>query len=519
MSGSYVPQELGAEFGKIPPSFLPLGNKRLFQHQIALSGNSCPIFITLPDDYHINHDDKVWLDDNHANILRIDSQLSLGQALVTAWNLIEEKKDKTVKLLFGDTLLNTMPAEYDIVAVGQSHESYQWSQFNADGIYDNDSSHYENVICGYFTFSNFHRFIKYVLINKFSFTSALNSYKDDIGLTPIGVTDWLDFGHTNTYYQSKVKYTTQRAFNDLSITEHSVQKSSSNNNKIHAEANWFKTIPEELRLYTPQYLGMTPPPKLSYKLEYLYNTALNEIFVFSELPTAQLIHIIKRCLNFIDNCRVFTTPKNNTNKTMENLLTIKTEQRVNEYVATQNFNINAKWKYNAHEAVSIRDILEHINCYLPQELELRTVMHGDLCFSNVLYDFRTSRVKVIDPRGITHHNELTIYGDYRYDLAKLSHSILGLYDWIIAGYHKTDIDTDNHLIQQSITLSKRIADVQPIFNSMIENKYQLSLLSLYAMQIHLFFSMLPLHNDDINRQNGLFANAFRLYQELKRIEA
>jgi len=34
--------------------------------------------------------------------------------------------------------------------------------------------------------------------------------------------------------------------------------------------------------------------------------------------------------------------------------------------------------------------------------------------------------------------------------------------------------------------------------------------------IHLFLSMLPLHNDDRNRQYALLANAFRLYNELQR---
>lgn len=37
MSGAYVGQELESEFGRIPPSFLPLGNRRLFQHQVALA--------------------------------------------------------------------------------------------------------------------------------------------------------------------------------------------------------------------------------------------------------------------------------------------------------------------------------------------------------------------------------------------------------------------------------------------------------------------------------------------------
>ncbi len=66
-------------------------------------------------------------------------------------------------------------------------------------------------------------------------------------------------------------------------------------------------------------------------------------------------------------------------------------------------------------------------------------MHGDFCFSNITYDFAIIRIKTIDPRGLTPNNELTIYGDTQYDIAKLSHSVLGLYDWIIAGYYHVDI--------------------------------------------------------------------------------
>ena len=34
-SGEYVESELFAEFGRIPPAFLPVGNKRLYTHQIS----------------------------------------------------------------------------------------------------------------------------------------------------------------------------------------------------------------------------------------------------------------------------------------------------------------------------------------------------------------------------------------------------------------------------------------------------------------------------------------------------
>ncbi|WP_429080622.1 hypothetical protein [Aeromonas bivalvium] len=519
MSGSYIPQELGAEFGKIPPSFLPLGNKRLFQHQVKLYSEPQPIYITLPDDYPLCKNDETWLHNNNVNIIRIDSELTLGQALITAWNLIEDKTGKTLRLLFGDTLLDSLPLDYDLVATSQSQDSYQWSQFNHYGILDNDERNLEDVICGYFTFSNFNKFVKYLVLSKLDFINALENYRKHIGLTSFTVSGWLDFGHINTYYQSKVKYTTQRSFNDLSITLDHVKKSSSNHNKISAEANWFKEIPDEIRLFTPQFLGSTSIPKATYKLEYLYNSALNELFVFSQLPTTRLNSILMRCFDFIDLCSSHKAEVAQNSQTIRELFSVKTEQRVQEYLSTNGFDIETQWSFNHKSTISIREMIDTANLYLPCELPHQTIMHGDLCFSNILYDFRTNRIKTIDPRGITQNGGISIYGDYRYDLAKLSHSVLGLYDWIIAGYHHTHIDKDRLIIEQRFDIPSRIQEVQATFISMIEQRYNIPALCLYAMQIHLFLSMLPLHTDDIQRQNGLFANAFRIYEELKRLES
>ena len=56
------------------------------------------------------------------------------------------------------------------------------------------------------------------------------------------------------------------------------------------------------------------------------------------------------------------------------------------------------------------------------------VVHGDLCLSNILYDLRSRICKLLDPRGS--FGAAGIYGDPRYDVAKLYHSIYGLYDFI-----------------------------------------------------------------------------------------
>ena len=45
-------------------------------------------------------------------------------------------------------------------------------------------------------------------------------------------------------------------------------------------------------------------------------------------------------------------------------------------------------------------------------------------------------IKIIDPRGHDHNGKNTIYGDLRYDLSKLTHSLIGPYDFIIAGRYE-----------------------------------------------------------------------------------
>ena len=58
LSGAYITQELSSEFGSIPPSFLPLGNRRLFQQQLKLVPPGRVIYMSVPDTYEILKDDR-----------------------------------------------------------------------------------------------------------------------------------------------------------------------------------------------------------------------------------------------------------------------------------------------------------------------------------------------------------------------------------------------------------------------------------------------------------------------------
>ena len=62
--------------------------------------------------------------------------------------------------------------------------------------------------------------------------------------------------------------------------------------------------------------------------------------------------------------------------------------------------------------------------------------------------------------------------------------------------------------------SKAIRDVQSVFLQLISDQFGIGRELLYAMQVQLFLSMIPLHADDPGRQQAFLANALRLYSEI-----
>lgn len=144
----------------------------------------------------------------------------------------------------------------------------------------------------------------------------------------------------------------------------------------------------------------------------------------------------------------------------------------------------------------------------------QTVMHGDFCFSNILFDARVQRIRVIDPRGHVETGRPSIYGDVRYDLAKLAHSVLGRYDQIVAGrYAMPAADGNRFFIEfEPAPHHGWLADAMAGF---AVDGAKLDSPTVRAVTISLFLSMLPLHADRPDRQRAYIANALRLYAALE----
>ena len=139
-----------------------------------------------------------------------------------------------------------------------------------------------------------------------------------------------------------------------------------------------------------------------------------------------------------------------------------------------------------------------------------SLVHGDFCFSNLLYDHRADLLKIIDPRGIDGAGMQTSFGDRRYDIAKMYHSVIGRYDQIIAGNYQLTL---NNPLDMTLVLpaEKQLLDIEAEFNSHCFGGLSIEDSSAPAICVMLFLSMLPLHADRPDRQHAFLANAMRLF--------
>lgn len=522
-SAAYIGSDLQSEFGQLPPSFLPVGNKRLFHHQISKIPQGEQIYLTLPEDFDIGPYDAHALADYQVTILKLPLYLSLGKSINYALNLIEFDPQEPLYILHGDTLLDELPQHSNMLCVSEVETNYEWTEYDQTSQqlkpYQADNQQQSSyIVNGFFSFASPKKLIKHITIANWDFIEGINGYHQEQPLTVINCEQWYDFGHSQTYYNAKSKMTTQRAFNEMSISKHVVTKRSHKAFKLAAEKNWYQVLPGYLKIYTPQLLNSVQQDDyFEYSIEYLHLTALNELYAFSQLPAFAWQQIIDACCQFIIDAQQYPTTSIIPSAALTQLFQQKTASRLAQFAQENQFDLDMPLIVNGEANLSINQLSHASEPWLPKDNQILNVLHGDFCFSNILFDFRTRAIKVIDPRGIDGDNQACIFGNSLYDIAKLAHSVIGLYDLIIAGYFTVELV--NNRLNFSIAETPNREQIISLFNHRIAKSFGVSYTQMLAMQIQLFLSMLPLHADRPERQLAFIGNAYRLYQLLLGEEA
>lgn len=520
-SAAYINAEMAAEFGALPPAFLPIGNARLYTLQAtALKGQVDRLALTLPASFEIPLQDQKALQALGLEVIRVPDGLRLSESILRA--MIQGLSTlEPVTILHGDTLIRNI-AGYpeDSFSVHRRGHPYAWATLNLaapplvrtpeDADVDFEGG---GIVSGLFRFSDPLSLLQCLAGSGGDFVAAINAYDQVKPLTAVAdVGDWLDFGHLNTYYASRREITTERAFNSLAFEGDVVVKKSSQSAKMAAEAAWFRDLPPVLKPYTPQFLGATESDGdrlASYKLEYEYLSPLSDLHVFGALPPASWRQIFRSCAEFMAEARAIKPPAIDPSWGPA-LYETKTRERLAAFAATADLDLDASWTLNDRVTPSLNAIADEMirTIGAPTQADVG-VMHGDLCFSNILYDFRRRRVRLLDPRGQI-GDYRGVFGDCRYDLGKLHHSVGGKYDMIIGGYFRVERQSANSL-NLDIADSVVQAAIENAFFEIVCNGDRDRLRTTAAISVLLFLSMPPLHYDRPDRQMAFLANALRLY--------
>jgi len=333
-------------------------------------------------------------------------------------------------------------------------------------------------------------------------------------------TEWIDCGHEVNYTEAKAKLLSSRSFNSLNVELISgiLEKKSTNIQKFIQETDYVEMLPPELQIFFPRVIERLKVNETyaTVKMDYFSYPNISELQLYRNLEEVQWHRIFEAFEFVLDK---FIRHRNNISK--KDFLDFhlgKTLQRQSE---------NEKWLkaagfdlFLSDDAVVNQQSCLSFNTLLPQTKAVIEslfneddfcVMHGDFCFNNILYDNYSGTIRLIDPRGSFGDNLQGIYGDIKYDLAKLMHSSVYCYDYIVNDlFH---FEKEGNKFSYSFNLRPN-QDLLTALSNQLVRKVGFSPEKITIIVAMLFISMCPLHSDNLQRQKLMYAHGLYLLNKI-----
>lgn len=307
----------------------------------------------------------------------------------------------------------------------------------------------------------------------------------------------------------------KREFNTLTVDEQrgTITKSSTNTDKLRNELDWYLRLPDDLHYCHPRILDYSKD-KSKFTMDLLPMDPLNKLYLSDKFDEALWSKVFVSIGTLINDFSIYYTRlfeddeyrkclyEMYVNKTIERLQKLTTSSEFVHYFIDEELRVNGIQVPNLTYVLSNLSFIADRGGLYSDEDAVPSIIHGDLCLSNILYDKDSGFIRVIDPRGSFGY--LTISGDPRYELAKLSHSFDGNYDLYING--EFDIRRSDHDIELVPFLTPSQRQVQKMFHLWIQDYAgPETLKQIKLIQALLFLSMVPLHSDRPKAQQAFLA--------------
>ena len=306
-----------------------------------------------------------------------------------------------------------------------------------------------------------------------------------------------------------------RYFNSLKGNEYTLVKSSTNKQKIKAEYNFYHLLPEDMKFWFVMPFNYQETEKTaSYTMERLHMTDLAIKWVHGSMDEIEFEELMDKYFYFIKS-RHEKECMNETYEKISNLLYVdKVNKRVESLKKLPEYK-KIKMLLDASEDSDI-DSLVSKYFDLKNEIESKVqypnrlvIGHGDPCFANALYSKSTKTLKFIDPKGALTEDEL--WTNPYYDVAKLSHSVCGKYDFFNNGLFDIKVDA-------SFSYDLEIPFDNSVYKEIFKHKVEengFDYLSVRIYEASLFLSMLPLHIDNPHKVFGFILNVKNILKEIE----
>ena len=325
----------------------------------------------------------------------------------------------------------------------------------------------------------------------------------------------VDLANLDDFLHLIAGFTAARHFNHIQVDAHFCTKSSADRRKILAEYSFYGLAPEEMRPWLVQPFNYRDDGETaSYKmLRYrIADTSLPWVHgAFNEDGFANFLDCL---FHFLENRPIRKCSRKEASAAAQEIFVDKLNSRVERFLASDEGRKIDAMAASFPDGGVQRQVERYLRLYgeHKQKIELgfMAVGHGDPCFSNILYDMNTRLLMLLDPRGAVKENEL--WANPLYDFCKVSHSILGGYDFIINGMFDIGFTSKNALEVRLLGQTNQ-AVLQGMFKRRLGNT-QYSLPAVRLCEASLFLSMLPLHLDQPNKVLAFIVRAKEILDEV-----
>ncbi len=536
-----APVELQAEFGPVPSGMVPLDSRPVLSHIAqGYRARGFDVAVAVHEradviDGYLARNPELKL-----RTLGIGATRSVGETVQRALRRCAGPIDQLV-INFADTILADQVPDGDVVVYAEQPDTFRWTTFRLgeDGFLADlvdkgqDKGDWSDlkVFVGVFGIADVPRFaeeLETALAEPISaprldpFYTALRRYLNDIGqgrVTFHRAERWYDVGHLDTYYTTRrTFFLNSRYFNsvDVDISRGVIRKSSTNEEKFRDEVRWYLKLPEDLRHVAPRIfaedLTVSPP---WVEMEFYGYPTLNDAHLVGHWDAGLWRQVMDAVGGLLDQLAAHDDPAVTPERAVlaqRQMYETKTLQRLQSVLVDPAFApfCAETVVINGQRCLGLQGAIDRLPGLLSLSgaLDARpaTVLHGDLCLSNILFDRRNAIVRVVDPRGS--FGEPGIHGDQVYDLAKLAHSFEGDYDFLVNGLF--DLSWREGAVLLEPHLEPRHLRVKALFDTWLRLRVGDLLPAVRLVESLLFLSMIPLHADRPRSQQAFLARGLHL---------